>query len=177
MLTPAHQKEALARAYVAAVAGRIGMTCSYRDFDYGIDVTLNDVRERARRTRSGKRYNESGHKLDIQIKSATIAKTATVRDEEIVYDLDVDTYDDLREPKVGTPRILVLLVLPESEEEQLHQTENSLCLRQCCYWLSLKGKEAVKNRFKVRLELPRENVFSEDALRRIMDRIKQGESL
>lgn len=153
------------------------MTFSFTDFDYGIDVTLNDVRERDRRTRWGKRYNESGHKLDIQIKSATIAKTAIVRGENIVYDLDVDTYDDLREPKVGTPRILVLLVLPESEEERLHQTENALCLRRCCYWLSLKGRKEVKNRSTVRLKLPRESVFSEDALRGMMDRIKQGESI
>lgn len=172
MLTPEHQKEALARAYVAAVAGRAGMTCSFRDFDYGIDVTLTEVAERARQTRPGTRYNESGHKLDIQIKSTV---RAAVLDEVVVYDLGVDAYDDLRETKVGTPRILVLLVLPKSRAGQLKQTEKALSLRQCCYWLSLKGAEKVKNLRTVRLRIPRENMFSEVALRKMVERIKQGE--
>lgn len=172
MLTPEHQKEALARAYVAAVAGRTGMTCSFRDFDYGIDVTLTEVAGRAHQSRPGIRYCETGYKLDIQIKSTA---TADVLDEVIVYDLAVGAYDDLRETMVGTPRILVLLVLPESEEEQLRQAENALCLQRCCYWLSLKGRGEVTNRYTVRVKLPRKNVFSEDELQRIMSRVKRGE--
>jgi hypothetical protein len=172
LLTPEHQKEALARAYVAAVAGRTGMTSSFRDFDYGIDVTLTEVAERARRLGSGTRYVESGHKLDIQIKSTTLA---TVEDQAVVFDLEVDAYDDLRETKVGTPRILVLLVLPGSGAEQLKQTEQALCLRQCCYWLSLKGAKRVKNVRTVRVRISRENIFSEVSLKKMMDRIKRGE--
>ena len=150
------------------------MTCSFRDFDYGIDVTLSQVMKRRRWTGSGNRYNENGYKLDIQAKSTA---KAIIQDKVVKYDLDVDAYDDLRETNVGTPRILVLLVLPKPRKEQVQQTEDVLCLRRCCYWSSLKGHKQVANSVKVRVELPREGVFSESAIRQIMKRIRQGKPL
>src|SRR5579875_1864811 len=121
----------MSRAYVQAVAGRCGLSCSFRDFDYGIDVTLHDIRRR------DYRRMESGFKLDIQAKSTTIRNLSIT---DVVYDLDVKNFDDLRDPQVGCPRILVLLVLPEDESQWMEQTEEHLLLRNAAYWLSLKGQ-------------------------------------
>ena len=66
MLTPEHQKESLARAYIHAVAGQLGMSCSMRDFDYGIDLTLHEVTTRTNPDTGRVRYVESGWPLDIQ---------------------------------------------------------------------------------------------------------------
>ena len=168
MLTRNHRQEALSRAYVQAIAGRCGLTCSLREFDYGIDLTLHDILRRAHR------HMESGFKLDIQAKSTTTRNlTAT----DVLYDLDVKTYDDLRDPQVGCPRILVLLVLPEDEAQWTEQTEDHLLLRHAAYWLSLKGQGPTKNQKTVRVQLPRSQLFSVPVLESLMGKISRGEPL
>jgi hypothetical protein len=63
LLTKNHRQEALSRAYIQAVAARCGMSCSFRDFDYGIDVTVHEIKRR------GEHYAEWAVSLDIQAKS------------------------------------------------------------------------------------------------------------
>jgi hypothetical protein len=167
-LTRNHRQEVASRAYVQAIAGRCGLASSFRDFDYGIDLTLHDIRRR------GRRYIESGFKLDIQAKSTTVTNlTAT----QVYYDLEVKAYDDLREPEVGCPRILVLLVLPEEEVEWIEQTEDHLALRHCAYWLSLRGQGPTANQRSVRVAIPRANVFSAAVLQTLMDKVRRREPL
>lgn len=168
MLTRNHRQEVLSRCYVQAVAARCGLSCGFRDFDYGIDVTLHVIRRR------GHRYMESGFKLDIQAKS-TAARNLT--ENHVVYDLDVQNYDDLRDPAVGCPRILVLLVLPDSEREWIAQTEDHLLLRHAAYWQSLRGEGPTTNQRTVRLSIPRRNLFTIEALDAIMDRIHRRQPL
>jgi hypothetical protein len=168
VLTRNHRQEALSRAYVQAIAGRCGLMSSFRDFDYGIDVTRHDIQRR------GHRHMESGFKLDIQAKSTTTRNlTAT----DVVYDLDVKNYEDLRDPQVGCPRILVLLVLPEGEAQWIDQTEEHLLLRNAAYWLSLKGQGGTRNRKTVRVFLRRGNLFSVQALESLMGKVRRREAL
>ena len=142
--------------------------------DYGIDVTLREVTKR-KRGKAGKiRHCVSGRALDIQLKSTT---RAVLDDDVVKYYLDVKAYNDLRLTPVATPRILTLFVLAESEEEQFRQNEDALCLRHCCYWVSLEGRGQVDNPSKTLIELPRKNVFSEDNLRGILRRLERKESL
>lgn len=168
MLTRNHRQEVMSRAYVQAIAGRCGLSCSFRDFDYGIDVTLHDIRRR------GHRHMESGFNLDVQAKSTT---TRSLTATEVVYDLDVKNYDDLRDPQVGCPRILVLLVLPEDENQWTEQSEDHLLVRHAGYWLSLNGWGATANQKTVRVVLPRANLFSVQALESLMAKVRRGESL
>jgi hypothetical protein len=166
VLTRNHRQEAMSRAYIHAVAGLCGLSCGFRDYDYGIDLTLHEVRRR------GQRHYESGFKLDIQAKSTTAANWTPIG---IGYDLTVASYDDLRDPTVGTPRILVVLVLPEVEEEWLTITEEQLLLRKAAYWHSLRGMPATTSRRSVRVEIPQANLFTVESLRALMDRIRRQE--
>jgi hypothetical protein len=168
VLTQNHRQEALSRAYVHAVAGRCGLSCSFRDFDYGMDLTLHEIRRR------GRRYFESGFKLDLQAKSTTIGNLTT---SHVLYDLSAANYEDLSDSEVGCPRILVLLVLPEEEASWTTQTEEHLLLRHCAYWLSLRGWASTANRKTVRVQVPRSNVFNVETLGRIMDRVRKREPL
>ncbi len=168
MLTRNHRQEGLCRAYIQAIAARCGMSCSVPNPDYGIDLTLNDVEER------GGRRSESGYKLDVQAKSAT---RAVLTGADVRYDLGVPSFEVSRHPAPGSPRILVVLILPDEEAEWTAQTEDELLLRHCAYWASLKGRNAVRNRRSVRVSIPRADVFSVDALLTIMRRIKAGEAL
>jgi hypothetical protein len=168
VLIRTHRQEAVSRAYVHAIAARCGLACSFRDFDCGIDLTLHSIR------RKGKRYVESGYSLDIQAKTST---TAVVNLTQVLYDVEVKTYDDLRDSSVGCPRRLVLLVMPGDEAAWTDQNEDHLLLRKCAYWASLKGMPATSNTASIRVPIPRSNVFSVGALVRLMDKVRNEEEL
>ena len=169
MLTRNHRQEALSRAYVQAIAARCGLACNFtRGFDYGIDLTLREIRRRNRR------YVESGFQLDVQAKSTT---NSVWTETHMLYDLDVKNYDDLRDVEVGCPRILVLLVMPDDEFQWTSQTEESLLLRHCAYWFSLRGQGPTTNRRTVRLAVPRANLFSIEGVLRLMERVRKREPL
>lgn len=144
------------------------MTTATHDFDHGIDVTLHQL------TRRSKKVVLTGFRLDIQAKSTV---TARICAKFIKYDLNVKNYDDLRDPRVPVPRILVLLVLPKSEPEWTTQDEEALILRRCAYWTSLKGAKPMRNRRSVRITLQRSNVFSIDSLLKMMERVRKGKDL
>ena len=159
---------------MAAIAASVGMNFSTRDFDYGIDLTLHEVTTRTNPSTGKKRLVESGRTLDIQIKSTTIA---IMDQEQIAYDLDVDAYDDLRDERVQTPRILVLHVQPFEEADRVSQTPSELKLGGCCYWASLKRLGPVINTATTRIKIPRSQLFCAVQLEQIMARINQGEPL
>jgi hypothetical protein len=91
--------------------------------------------------------------------------------------MEVKTYDDLRDPGVGCPRILVLLVMPEDEAAWTEQGEDHLLIRKCAYWTSLKGMPATANTSTVRVPIPRVNAYSVDALNRLMEKVRRREEL
>jgi hypothetical protein len=161
LLTSQHYQESLSRAYLLAIAGRAGFSCSVRNLDYGIDVTLHEVVKLTSELTGRTRYVESGVCLDIQVKSTT---RAIVDDECIRYDIAVEAYEVLRTEHVVVPRILVLHVQPVGDAVQLLQTEAALQLGGCCYWMSLKGAPEVVNKRTERISVPRGNVFSAEML-------------
>ena len=60
MISKPHRQEALSIAYLQAVAATCGMTWARASHDYGIDITLNEVKRVEGKT------IETGVKLDIQ---------------------------------------------------------------------------------------------------------------
>src|SRR5262249_54526245 len=118
-------------------------------------------------------YWDTGPQIDIQLKSTTRAE---VRDSTMIYDLEVRTYNLLREDIVpGSPRILVVLVLPDDEMQWLSQSVEELILRRCAYWKSLRGAGPTTAQTTIRIAIPRANVFSVEAIQALMNRLKQGE--
>jgi hypothetical protein len=113
---------------------------------------------------------DSGPQLDLQLKSTTRAK---VRKTVVVHDLEVRTYNLLRQKIIIRPRILVVLVLPEDEGQWLSQSEDALILRRCAYWTSLRGAEPTTARKTVRIQIPRANVFSVESLQALMDQARK----
>ncbi|MBW4599024.1 MAG: DUF4365 domain-containing protein [Calothrix sp. FI2-JRJ7] len=53
----------------------------------------------------------------------------------------------------------------------------SLCLKRCAYWLSLRGRPPLEKQTTITVEIPRQNIFSPNALKTIMERIAAGENL
>lgn len=94
----------------------------------------------------------------------------------IAYQVDVETYDSLRDPMVSAPRILVVVRVPNDPGAWLAQSENKLELNHCAYWVSLKNAPAISTASKV-IQIPRANIFSAAALQGMMQNTADGVDL
>ncbi|MBI4146122.1 DUF4365 domain-containing protein [Candidatus Woesearchaeota archaeon] len=174
MITDNDIKEGLSKAYVKAVCNMAGYIIAADENDYGFDLTVRDVTVRAR-AGGGQRFVPSGHNLDVQLKA-----TADFRKEagQIVYRLDNKNYNDLVDTSAGTPRILVVLCMPDNRTEWINQDVNSLIIKECAFWVYLGGREPAENEdSKTTIQIPEANVFSVENLTRIMNLIKSGGAL
>ena len=166
MLPRNQRQEALSLAYVQAVAAKAGVICISAGWDVGIDVSLRTVEIPGQRRGPGK------VQLDLQLKSTT---RGNIRNDHLMYDLDVKNYDDLRVSAAMCPRLLVVLVLPEEEADWLGQSAEELILRHCAYWTWLGNAVPTTAVATVRVAIPVSNVFSVAALQALIARLEQGE--
>ena len=105
----------------------------------------------------------------MQVKATS---TVVIDDEFIRYPLKLKNYNELRKSKTLVPKILVIILLPDNPGEWVNQSETELCLRRCGYWLSLKGQPETQNVESVTVYLPRQQLFSVDAVKNIMEQIE-----
>lgn len=174
MLTKNHICEGLSRAYIQAVAHRAGFNLSVREFDYGLDGTFHEVSQVVEP--GGKpRYRESGFKIDFQAKASSSPNLIQLQEETLRYTLEAKSQRDLVQ-NGGTPRILVVLLLPSDETQWLTCTEDALTLRRCAWWMSLRGQAPTTNDETVRIEIPRAQRFDVEALTAMMNRVRSGDS-
>lgn len=159
------QKELFSLAYVRAVAAVAGYKADVpRVDDDSIDMTVSAT---------GLRGTVRSPKLDVQIKCGVLE----VGDTAIPYPLKIKNYDDLRHADVQVPRILVVVAVPGDDPETwLEQSEQEMVVRRCAWWLSLRDRPEVENKASVTVHVPRENIFSVDALQGIMSRLGNGET-
>lgn len=171
MLPDNHIREGLSRAYLMSVASRAGLLIDLkRDFDLGIDGTFHGVKVRTK-PNGGRRYVESGFKIDFQIKAS---HNCIIKGDEIIFDLEAKNYTDLIDTAVGTPRILVLLRLPDDQTKWFTQTSQRLILRHCVYWCSLYGHKSTANDKTVRIRIPTSQRLTVKALRKLMKRVQSS---
>lgn len=159
ILLPADRKEALSRAYVAAVAAGAGYTLAVQDFDRdGVDVQV----------RAGGAMRPS---LDIQLK-ATV-RLSEGREGGFRYPLPRRNYDLLREPTL-VPRILVVLDLPRDEGRWIDISADKLTMRRCAYWTAISGFPETENEETVTVTLEKRNRFDIGNLKDLMECARQG---
>lgn len=166
MLPRNQLQEALSRTYVRAVAARAGVTCGDIGQDFGIDMYLSGIELR------DQQYLDVGPQIDVQVKSGSRIE---MRGTDLIYDLDVRAYNLLRDDVPRRPPcILVLVVLPEEERDWMSQTSESLVLRRCGYWMSLRGAGPTSAYTTIRITIPGQNLFTVAALETMLGRVKQG---
>jgi uncharacterized protein DUF4365 len=148
-------KERLSIAYVTAVAARAGCELAEVHVDRnGIDGTIRAIRG----TRA---------KIDVQLKATS---SPMFDDNEVAFDLEVAEYNHLRSTQIQAPQLLVLLALPGEEVHWLVADEESLAFKKCAYWTNLYGEPDVPNKSRIRVRLPRTQMFHPDVLRDLMSR-------
>lgn len=150
------RQESFGDAFLIAIAGVAGCTIAKPAVDDdSIDWTLS-----CRLTRP---------KMDVQMKTTV---TDSGVGTSIRYALKKKNYDDLT-LTVHVPRILVLVTLPDDVEEWLKLTPDQLVLRRSAYWLSLARRPASDNTTSVTIDVPRENLLTPEALKRMMQTINE----
>jgi Domain of unknown function (DUF4365) len=157
------QKEQFSNTYLQAIASVAGYSL-YKPFvdddsvDWGIAAKGGTGRIRAPR-------------LELQLKSTS---KDVLGNSSIRYPLKLKNYDDLRMDDFAIPRILVVILIPETIEDWLTQSETETCMKECGYWISLRGMPETQNTTAVTVTIPRTNQFTVIALQSIMEGISQG---
>lgn len=162
------QKEEFSYAYVYAVAAAAGYSFQIapRPLDAeGVDAIITGL---------GASNSTRRPRLDVQVK-------CTSRDlmerEFIRYPLSVKNYEELRLENPFVPRILIVVLVPDSPDDWLRQSPQELCLRYGGYWVSLRGLPPTQNLNSVTIQIPNQNIFSKNALKTLMQRLESGELL
>lgn len=168
MLSENDIKEELSYAYVHAVASYAGFSCEpiRKDRD-SVDA---NVRAKGWLDESSKFASPA---LDLQLKATC---EPTVVNGRIVFDLKMKNYDELRQ-RTQTPRLLVVLALPDARQEWLRFEPEQLIARRCCYWHSLIDEPDVENQSTRRIKIDQRQVFSPQALRRLLVKASRFEDI
>ena len=159
-LSLAAAQEQFSKAFIMAAASLAGCSVAEpRPDDDSIDWTLS-CRLPPRRP-----------KLDLQVKSTSnSAGTETA----IHYALKRKNYDELTLVDLLAPRILVLVLVPSDPLAWLTASPEALVLRNCAYWVSLRGLPATDNKTSVTVQVPRANLFDVGAVMALMRSINEG---
>lgn len=161
---PDTQKEQFSKAYVQAVAACAGFSWSVPSVDDdSIDMCLH---------RTGGGGTIRSPRLDLQIKCTDRESPMTA---QFSYSVKLKNYDDLRDESVMVPRILIVVLVPDSLPDWLTHSETELTLRRCGYWLSLRGMPDSTNATGQTVQMNRLQQFNVDSLQAMMDRISNGD--
>jgi hypothetical protein len=153
------QKEQFSTAFLYAVSAVAGCALSKPlPDDDSVDWTLS--KRLPRRPR-----------LDVQIKCTA---GDDWKGDHISFPLKRKNYDDLILTNLISPRALIVVTVPDDISEWILLDSQELALRHCAHWVSLAGSAPTTNMTSVTVRIPRENVFSSDALTRIMDSINDN---
>jgi hypothetical protein len=149
------QKEKFSNAYVLAVATRGGFTIGTWNQDKdGVDVTL----------RSGTLM------VDLQLKCTQHPRMVG---DDYVYDLDVPTYNKMRDPVRSAPGYLAVVVVPPNLDEWLLHESTRLLMSSHGYWAKLQDGPAPKGDRTTAIHLPRTQILTAEALERMFDEARR----
>jgi hypothetical protein len=160
----------LSYAYLHAVASAAGASCSWtsrHEDNAGVDAKIVGWGP----------FPDGGYRQEVDLKvqlKATTATPSSVSDCLSYFLKGVFRYDALRSDAVATPRILVVLFLPSTNAcDWITHTNDSLSLRKCAYWVSLRGATESTNASGQTVYLPYSQRFDEVGLRNLFAMISR----
>lgn len=163
MLLPYHHMELMSIAMTTAVCAGAKCNWSMRTQDFGTDLSIH-----------GERWVVQPQ-IDVQLKSTRIASPSLFDNATFNYPLRLKNYNDLIRPTI-CPRILLLALLPLSEDEWLIDKFDSFSFNYGIYWASLRGMPPTKNRQSVSVTFSLANRFNVQTLVAMMDQLdRRGE--
>ncbi|MFI9581651.1 DUF4365 domain-containing protein [Streptomyces sp. NPDC052236] len=156
--------ETLQVGYLHAVAAAAGCSLSQPFPDNGIDWHVS--------------HSSAGHTVDdevtikVQLK-CTYQVAPRPAGPGFSFTLDNDHLVKLARTPVSVHKILVVMLVPRTQDEWLRATHDQLDLRHCCYWINLAG-HPVTGRRRTNVRIPTSRIFDDRALCEIMTRVGTG---
>ncbi len=89
------------------------------------------------------------------------------------FTLDNGHLAKLARTPVSVHKILVVMLVPRSQDDWLRADHDRLDLRHCCYWMNLAG-HPLTGRHKTTVRIPTSRIFDDRALCEIMARVGTG---
>lgn len=89
------------------------------------------------------------------------------------FTLDNEHLAKLARTPVSVHKILVVMLVPRSQDDWLRASHDRLDLRHCCYWINLAG-HAITGRRRTTVRIPTARIFDDRALCEIMARVGTG---
>jgi hypothetical protein len=170
-LDPKDIESELSYAYLHAVASKAGIGCKIpprHEDNRGVDAILTCWEQ------FPDCYREEID-LKIQLK-ATIQEPSQTDTHFSYFFKGAKQYDFLREETQRIHRLLVVLFLPINEEEWLSVQPDYLILKNCAYWISLRGAESGNSSGQT-VYLPKEQLLTPENLRAIFAKLARNEHL
>jgi hypothetical protein len=156
-------KEQLSNRFIGVLAANRGYTIVKDEVDEGVDYTLKKTYNYT--TPSGKtRHLTDGRTIDIQLKATTVNNIVDEGD-NIKYDLEVKTFNDMRQRLANnpiTPLILILYILPTTRDTWVELDDNELRLRRQAFWYRPDPGPMTDNEQRIRVTIPKTNILSID---------------
>ena len=157
------RKEQYSIAYVRAIASVAGFTVEVRSVDIdSIDLAI---------IADSEYLLYVSPSLEVQLKCTA---RDVLREHDLHFPLPKRNYDGLRRTNQFTPRILVVLVVPEKLNDWTVPSEEHLLLRHCAYWYSLYGQPERPNTATVTVRIPRQQIFDVESLQKLLQSIGEG---
>lgn len=156
-MTEDQQKEAISREFLRVLANGHGFKVLEPPQDHGVDMIVCPVT--VRREPNGRvRYLDSQYKLDFQLKSTTAAGIID-EDNQVKFDLEVKTYNDLVQRRADPlPLHLLVVVLTDTPPRCVDIDQQRLALLGSAYWyLPDEDAQPSQNQQQVRISIPKAN--------------------
>lgn len=146
------QKEYFSRAWVVAAASAADFTYAIVADDVrGVDMTVHSDTQT----------------LDFQLKATSHPE---VHGDCLVHDLDVRTYDLLRNTQRAAYGVLALIVVGDDTATWHTMDSTGTSLAHSAYYLPLYGMPETQNEGTIRLKVPLRNLLTAEAMRTLMRR-------
>jgi hypothetical protein len=161
------KQEEFSIAYIRALAAPLGFNPGNIEIDDdSIDITFAAKYDNSSLIRSPK--------LDLQLKCTQMEFSD---DNFLHYNLSVKNYDDLRGSNVANPRYLVVLCVPQNDNDWVSVKEKELILRYSAYWFSLRYAPATTNSTSITIKIPMEQKLDKKSFKMLMDKASIGVGL
>lgn len=156
-------KEQLSNRFVGILATNKGFAIDKGEIDLGIDFTLKKSYQYVSGNGQN-RWNFDSRYIDLQLK-ATTDNSIVDNVNSIKYDLEAKSYNDLveRQSNGTAPLILILVVLPNDQNQWVNIDTTELRLRKHAYWFAPPiGATQTSNGSTIRIEIPKINMLDID---------------
>ena len=161
------RQEEFSRAYMCALAAPLG----YNLGNFQVDDDSIDILFKAKYTKLSRIRNPQ---IDFQLKCT---KISFGNDSYLHFPLKMKNYNDLRGDNQANPSYLVVLCVPENEDDWVEVRPEDMLLRYSAYWISLRDASTVKNKYSVTIKISKQQKLDKNSFKMLMDKASEGIAL